>query len=172
MTFNEYKQLISNNKVDIFVIGDVDEKEVMELCSTYLPLNSCNNNDSYYEMSENSYNRGVEKKQIQQSILSMLYRTQVNIHDNDYWGLRVFNGMFGAFPASYLFQEVREKRSLCYSIYSSIIAYDGALVVQTGMDKGNIELAEELIHSQLVRIQSNDFSDDLMMISKEMLKNQ
>ena len=83
----------------------------------------------------------------------------------------MLNGMFGAFPISYLFQEVREKRSLCYSIYSTIIAYDGALVVQTGMDKENVELAEELIHSQLIRLQQNDFSDELLLTTKEMLKN-
>ena len=167
----EHQQLLSNNKVDVFVIGDVNEEEVIELCNKYLPLTSVNAYDSYYVMSEQEFSRGVEKKDIQQSILSMLYRTQTNIQSSDYWTLRVVNGMFGAFPISYLFQEVREKRSLCYSIYSTIIAYDGALVVQTGMDKENVELAEELIHSQLVRLQSNDFSDELLMITKEMLKN-
>ena len=167
----EYQNLISNNQVDIFVVGDVNEDEVVSLAKEYLPLQSVKLDESYYMIQSQEYACGKETKDIQQSILSLLYRTGVNIQHPDYWALRIVNGMFGAFPVSYLFQEVREKRSLCYSIYSSIIAYDGALVVQTGIDKQNIELAQELIGQQLLRLQQNDFSDELVIITKEMLKN-
>lgn len=39
--------------------------------------------------------------------------------DADFFAAQVFSGMFGGGMSSRLFQEVRERRGLCYSIYSS-----------------------------------------------------
>ena len=40
--------------------------------------------------------------------------------DEGYFAAQVFSGIFGGGMSSRLFQEVREKRGLCYSIYSSV----------------------------------------------------
>jgi predicted Zn-dependent peptidase len=39
--------------------------------------------------------------------------------DTDFYAAQVFSGLFGGGMSSRLFQEVREKRGLCYAIYSS-----------------------------------------------------
>ena len=39
--------------------------------------------------------------------------------DSDFFTAQVFSGLFGGGMSSRLFQEVRERRGLCYSIYSS-----------------------------------------------------
>ena len=39
--------------------------------------------------------------------------------DGDFFAAQVFSGLFGGGMSSRLFQEVRERRGLCYSIYSS-----------------------------------------------------
>ncbi len=39
--------------------------------------------------------------------------------DSDFFAAQVFSGLFGGGMSSRLFQEVRERRGLCYSIYSS-----------------------------------------------------
>ncbi len=168
---NEYTGLLHKNQIDIFVIGDVNEEEVIALCNEYFHFTSNQEFDSFYKIQLQEYAMSSEKKDIQQSILSVLYRTGITIQDEDYWTLRVLNGMFGAFPTSYLFQEVREKRSLCYSIYSSIIAYDGALVVQTGIDVDKVDLVLSLIQEQLQHLQKHEFTDELVVTTKEMLKN-
>lgn len=40
-------------------------------------------------------------------------------HADDFFAAQVFSGLFGGGMSSRLFQEVRERRGLCYSIYSS-----------------------------------------------------
>ena len=40
-------------------------------------------------------------------------------HDPSFYTAQVFSGLFGGGMSSRLFQEIREKRGLCYSIYSS-----------------------------------------------------
>lgn len=44
----------------------------------------------------------------------------VSLHDENFMAALVFSGLFGGGMSSRLFQEVREKRGLCYAIYSSV----------------------------------------------------
>jgi predicted Zn-dependent peptidase len=44
-------------------------------------------------------------------------------HDNNYHSLLVLNNLFGGTMSSRIFQEVREKKGLVYSIYSSVTNY-------------------------------------------------
>lgn len=167
----EYERLVSENMVDIFVVGDFDEESVKQYAKQYLSLSGQHNNSSFYHLHAQECVRKIDQKQIQQTVLSQLYCTQINIADADYWKLRIVNALLGVYPTSLLFQEVREKRSLCYSIYSSIIAYDGALVIQTGIMKENVELVESLIEEQLKRLKCGDFSDELLKTTKDMMTN-
>lgn len=79
--------------------------------------------------------------------------------------------MFGQYSTSLLFQEVREKNSLCYSIYSNLISYDAALGVTTGVEKENIEKTVALIRKQFQRCMRRGFEDDLLQVSKQMIIN-
>src|SRR5690625_7611044 len=56
----------------------------------------------------------IEKQDIQQAKLHLGYRTNSTYQDDDYHALQVFNGVFGGFPSSKLFINVREKNSLAY----------------------------------------------------------
>ena len=47
----------------------------------------------------------------------------------------VMNSLLGQSPTSLLFEEVREKHSLCYSISSYLIQFDGALIITLGTNK-------------------------------------
>ena len=101
----------------------------------------------------------------------MLWETNTSICDKDYYALRLANAMLGQYPTSLLFQEVREKRSLCYSIYSSLISFDGALGVTTGVEQANIEEAIRLIQEQFQCIADGRFANDLLNISRTMTIN-
>ena len=47
----------------------------------------------------------------------------VSYHDQDIYGVQVLSSVLGGGMSSRLFQEVREKRGLCYSVFSSASAY-------------------------------------------------
>ena len=67
-----------------------------------------------------SYVGGVraEKKSFEQSHLLVGFESP-SYRDPAFYTAQVFSGLFGGGMSSRLFQEVRERRGLCYSIYSS-----------------------------------------------------
>jgi predicted Zn-dependent peptidase len=66
------------------------------------------------------YQGGVRwhPKRFEQSHLVLAFESP-SYRDNAYFTAQVFSGLFGGGMSSRLFQEAREKRGLCYSIYSS-----------------------------------------------------
>lgn len=66
------------------------------------------------------YQGGVRwhQKRFEQGHLVLAFEAP-SYRDNAYFTAQVFSGLFGGGMSSRLFQEAREKRGLCYSIYSS-----------------------------------------------------
>jgi predicted Zn-dependent peptidase len=66
------------------------------------------------------YSGGVRTsaKPFEQSHLALAFEGPTRAHES-YYAAQVFSQLFGGGMASRLFQEVRERRGLCYSIYSS-----------------------------------------------------
>lgn len=62
--------------------------------------------------------------------------------------LKLYSGVIGGFATSRLFQEVREKNSLCYFIYSRPIGND-KMFIHCGMKSENIQKAEDIISELL-----------------------
>jgi predicted Zn-dependent peptidase len=78
----------------------------------------------------------------------------LNYFDEDYDALRVYTAIMGAGGSSRLFQEIREKRGLVYSIYADIDSFSdcGTFQVVAGTGKNEIKellpvLCDELINS-------------------------
>lgn len=168
-----YQRLWCDNQIDVFVVGDADEEEVGRIVQTAWHGEGSRQQRACYTIAQPAQ-RGVnrQKKRCEQTILGLLYATGIAIDDEDYWTLRVVNGMLGAYPTSLLFQQVREQRSLCYSIYSTVIAYDGALMIQTGIDRDKQETVVALIDQQLQALQNGQWDDMLLTATKDMLINQ
>lgn len=97
-----------------------------------------------------------------QSALTQLYDTGIALCDPQMPALMLADGILGALPVSLLFQEVREKNSLCYEIASDLYLYDGLLQITAQMHPAKQEAVMELIQMQIERIRHGDFSDELL----------
>ena len=75
-------------------------------------------------------------------------------HSEDRWSLAVLNHVLGGGIASRLFQEVRERRGLAYSIWSERTHYDdiGSLAVNVGTAPEHAREVLELVHGELNRL--------------------
>lgn len=113
------------------------------------------------------YQEEVIEKNISQSSIALVYATSTDILSEDYYKMYVMNSLLGQSPTSLLFEEVREKHSLCYSISSYLIQFDGALIITLGTNKENIEKAIELINQQIQRIIDLDFDPELLNTAKK-----
>lgn len=169
-----YEEMVQDLQVDVLVLGDVETQEVETKIKNHLvfPSETRGNLIPSYRMDHVDMEQSiVETKELSQSYLTGVYTTQISNRDLDYPTLRIANIIFGQIPSSLLFQELREKESLCYSIYSALNPYDGVLLVATGVDTSNIEKSKQLIEVQLKRMQTADFDDNLVDVAKKMLIN-
>lgn len=113
------------------------------------------------------YQEEIIEKNISQSSIALVYATSTDILSEDYYKMFVMNSLLGQSPTSLLFEEVREKHSLCYSISSYLNQFDGALIITLGTNKENIEKAIDLINQQIQRIIDLDFDPELLNTAKK-----
>jgi len=83
----------------------------------------------------------------------------------------IFNTILGGNMSSRLFQEIREKRGLAYSVYSYISAFidTGLLRIYVAIDKKEINRVVKLIGRLIKGIQNGDLSEDDIARTKECL---
>lgn len=168
---NVYHQLLTDDEIEVIVCGNVKEERIIQLCNQYLSFEGTHSRKEHaYQVNVSKPLRRVEEsKAISQTYLMLVYQTNIPVNDDRYWALKVANAILGQYPSSFLFQEVREKNSLCYSIFSNLISFDGALGITTGINRKDIDQALDLIHEQVKRVQEGDFSDELLETSKDLL---
>ena len=114
----------------------------------------------------------IEKQNVQQAKLHIGYRTYVSFKDDDYFALQVFNGIFGGFPNSKLFINVREKNSLAYYAASRMESHKGLLFVFSGIAPEDFEKARDIIREQLVAMKNGDFTEENLQETKDLIINQ
>lgn len=160
---NVYSAYLKADK-HIFVCGCLDEemKTYLERMDSSSKLNSTRSLLSILD-----YQEEIIEKNISQSSIALLYATSTDILSEDYYKMFVMNSLLGQSPTSLLFEEVREKHSLCYSISSYLIQFDGALIITLGTNKENIEKAIDLINQQIQRIIDLDFDPELLNTAKK-----
>ena len=96
----------------------------------------------------------------------------VSFYDPDFYAMQVLSTVFGGGMSSRLFQEVREKRGLAYSVYSFTASYqdDGLLGVYVGTGESEIAEAIPVIADQLQDLAHN-LSDEELARARVQLKS-
>jgi predicted Zn-dependent peptidase len=75
----------------------------------------------------------VEQRDTNQSHLRMIYRPAVSVGDvRQRAALSIYSTLLGGSMGSRLFEEIREKRGLCYSVYAVAHAYSDMPILQLG----------------------------------------
>ena len=83
-------------------------------------------------------------------------------NDEDREALDVVNHVFGGGLSSRLFEEIRERRGLAYSVYSGVSAYtdSGAFQMYAGTQPEHGDEVIDLMRSELDRLVSDGITDD------------
>jgi predicted Zn-dependent peptidase len=96
----------------------------------------------------------------------------ISRHDDRRFALRVLEGVLGGTSSSRLFQEVREKRGLAYSIFSfaSLHAHTGEVGLYVGTRPDNLREAIATIATELERFVAEPISEQELTRSRENVK--
>ncbi len=75
----------------------------------------------------------VEERDTNQSHLRMIYRPQISVSNiRERAALAIYSTLLGGSMGSRLFEEIREKRGLCYSVYALSHAFADVPILQLG----------------------------------------
>ena len=92
--------------------------------------------------------------------------------DERRFALRVLEGVLGGTSSSRLFQEVRERRGLAYSVFcfSNLYASTGEVGIYVGTRPDNLRSALEVLATELARCVEDPASEQELVRSRENLK--
>ncbi|MGI9022798.1 MAG: M16 family metallopeptidase [Acidimicrobiales bacterium] len=92
--------------------------------------------------------------------------------DDDRFALNVVNEVLGGGMSSRLFQEIREKRGLVYSVYSYRAAYaeTGYLAVYAGTSPSQVDEVLDLVNREFDRLVDEEITDKELAIAKGHVK--
>lgn len=169
-----YQKMLEEDQIDLFVVGDVTEAAVLKEIEQ-LPFARTQRvapSMFYRQLSKSTIQEETMTENVLQGKLNLGYATNIYYDDPKRYALMVFNGLFGGFPHSKLFMNVREKESLAYYASSSADTFRGFLSVQTGIDGKNREAAMALIREQLAALGRGEVTEEELAKTKAMLKNQ
>lgn len=113
----------------------------------------------------------VKTKDIEQVQLVAGFKG-IDVMDESVYSLLVFNNVFGSGMSSRLFQNIREKRGLVYSVCAGHSAYinTGIFDISAGMSPENVTEVAELITEEIKRVKREKLSSDEVERAKEQLK--
>ncbi|SFQ39638.1 EF-P 5-aminopentanol modification-associated protein YfmF [Salibacterium halotolerans] len=172
---DEYRRMLVADDMCLYIVGDVAADDVQKAVSVFSV--SKNPEDSSYTPENKTVEPAEEKEiqetdDIQQGKLHLGYRTPVTFADEQFSAMQVMNGMFGGFPNSKLFINVREKESMAYYAASRYESQKGIVLVMAGIEPADYEKASAIIKQQMEDIRQGTFTDDDLEQTKTMLKNQ
>lgn len=167
-----HQKLIQESPFNFYVVGEIEEANLLHYLNKYFKSHPIKDVDEFaYHLPSLESEKVIDELPISQASLVKVYSSQVNVFDDLYYAYRIGNAALGQLPTSLLFQELREKRSLCYSIGSSTIGFDGVLFITTQLANENIDLASDLIEEFLTQLKNGQISDELINGAKIMIKN-
>ena len=171
-SLEQFHQMLQLDNIDFFFIGDFNEVAIVDRVNqfefkprdNYLSIN-------YQQPFTNVVREKLEQKQNQQSILELGYHFSTQYGESLHIPLVVLNGMLGAFSHSRLFQIIREKEGLAYTISRHFDIFTGFMRVFAGFDKESRTKVMNLIMRQLNDLKRGKFTESELQLTKEMLVN-
>ncbi len=160
-----YSTLI-NDSITVIVSGNLDgydsiDSEIEKIFKQYDKNFNTNIENLKYNIKRQENYKYEEVKEIQdttQSVLSLGLRIK-ECTPKDFYVLNVYNAILGTTPTSKLFQNVREKESLAYTVRSRYYRFKDIIVIYAGINKENYKKALDVIKIQLEDMKNGNITD-------------
>ncbi|PHK48993.1 EF-P 5-aminopentanol modification-associated protein YfmF [Staphylococcus edaphicus] len=173
--YHTYQSMLQNDYCAVYVVGNVDETQVKAQLETYFNIKPFR-----FEVTQEPPKSAihtlpqeiVEEDDVDQAKLNIGFKMPAQYGDAQYFTMVVFNVMFGGDPSSVLFNEIREKQSLAYSIHSQIDAKNGFMFVLSGVSADKYEIAKDTIIQEFEKFQRGQFDDDKLALAKKVILSQ
>lgn len=165
-----YMNLLETAQVEIFYVAPEENNEVAEMFRNgfaEISRNSCEYTICSKSPLKTVPENVTEEFDVNQSKMVIALKS----NSDDRFASDMFSMILGGTPVSKLFANVREKMSLCYYCSSNFYAEKNTIIIESGVDRANIDKAyNEIIH-QIDEIRNGNISDEEMQSALLMLDN-
>ncbi len=169
--YKYYKDFIKCNKIDIFVLGDIDFDYVERIITEKLVFNEKRIEDTSFLTKRNNLRKKVqeviEPDNTNQAKLSISYRLKDITEFERNYVLSLYNIILGGSADSKFFKNIREKFSLCYYISSTTFRLDNLLTVSSGITKDNYSKIKTLIDKEMDDMKKGNITEEELSKAKE-----
>lgn len=151
--YTHWQALLATSPVELFYLGQQPKKAVLaqmqELADGLPERTVLVQPTTRVECPQRPVQVVQETMDVTQGKLTLGLRTPITVHDPRYPALTLLNTVYGAGATSKLMEKIREEQSLCYYAGSSMDKFKGIMVVSSGIEFADYEVAKEGILHQL-----------------------
>ena len=171
----QYKNLIENSKIDIYISGNFDEFKIQKFIDDKLKNISPRKEDIVVNNFSTENKQKVEKvKEIQEEMnitqgKLVIGLDVLNPGKDIQNAVTIYNAILGGSANSFLFQNVREKAGLAYTARSNYNKMKSNIFISCGIEIQNYEKAVNIIKEQLENLKNGDFSNDDLINAKRFI---
>lgn len=168
--YSHYNSIIFSSPIDIFMVGDIDVMDAIKFLKSYLSKYNFDIKpiDILCSLKGVMQEKYIEEKlNVNQGKLAIGLRTGINVDNPLYYALLTANSIFGSGAHSKLFNNVREKLSLCYYAYSRLDKYNGIMMIGSGIEFDKFQNTKDAILKELEAVKKGDFTDSDLQVAKE-----
>ena len=150
----------------VYAAGDIDVRETRDLVASVFSAGSPAREGGYVlngiprPVPVSSMREVEERMDVNQARLVLGFRHGITHADPSYEALLLMNGILGGFSHSKLFQNVREKASLAYSVHSALERTKGLLFISSGIAPENHRKALDIILEHVEALKKGEISDE------------
>ena len=171
-SFAAFQEMLQENQIDFFFIGDFNEVAVREKIQSFNFAPRQQELQLVYQQEySNVLREGLEQKDVHQSIIELAYHFPIQYGEGEHLPLVVLNALLGGFAHSKLFVNLREKEGLAYTISSNFDIFSGMMRIYAGIDRSNRTRTVALINRQILDLKRGNFSQEELNQTKKMLRN-
>ena len=160
--YKQYEKIINEAQIHIYVSGNVELEEAKKLFKdNFSALNRSKQNNVEIKDTHVSKELGevFDKQNVIQGKLVLGYKLDSKDLKKDFYKMTVYNAILGGTASSKLFNNVREKKSLAYTIRSQYVKHIGTLFVSAGIEIDNYNIAKESILKEIDDMKNGNITD-------------
>ena len=165
------KRHYAPNSVVVAAAGNVDHEHVVELISSAFAKFEGSCTLPTPESPRSTPNTFFKQKDSEQAYV-VLGTPGLSVRDERRYALSVLDTILGGGMSSRLFQEIREKRGLVYTVYSFQASYRGAglFAVYAGTSPNHVNECVNVIGEQFAELRDTLVGDAELRLAKEHIK--
>jgi predicted Zn-dependent peptidase len=167
---SKFEEIYQPNNMILGIVGDADFEEIVEFAEKNFGNKKGIIPKINFSLKNNS--KTDKRKGIDQANMVFAYHVPVSTNKQSYTAL-VLNTLMAGGMSSILFQEIRDKRNLAYSIrgdsnINKLFAYN---TIYAGTTKKNVEKAKEIILKEFKEVSQSLTEKELNQVKVQLVGN-